>query len=360
VLAVLLIVAAGIGWLLSVKSERVSVGSAGDGVVERGSAALGHAIIEPRIGQISDGKALLPDEPVVSLVVGSVARAYPIRYLLWHQVVDDTVLDRHVAVTYSPLSGNAVVFDQPIVDGAPSAMVDSPSLYHSSLVLADVATRSEWPQLRGVASSGRLKGTALGRLPVTVVPWFDFATAFPTGSVLLPPRDSTFPYSQTPYPGYDQMPVPPHTFTYAVDNRLSPMQRILGVSAAESHVAFTSSDLRTLARYGITALNVAVGAQPAVVVWRGGTRSMLDTNDVSASRDVGSANAYSAVVAGRLLRFAVAGPRMVDIQTGSTWNNLGRAIAGPLTGLALTPLDSSTFFWFAWSDLYPGSVIWKP
>ena len=51
---------------------------------------------------------------------------------------------------------------------------------------------------------------------------------------------------------------------------------------------------------------------------------------------------------------------MQDQQTGSTWQAVtGRAIDGPLAGMALRRLPSHYSFWFAWSDFHPDTELFE-
>ncbi len=51
---------------------------------------------------------------------------------------------------------------------------------------------------------------------------------------------------------------------------------------------------------------------------------------------------------------------MQDQQTGSTWQAVtGRAIDGPLAGMALQRLPSHYSFWFAWSDFHPDTELFE-
>lgn len=49
--------------------------------------------------------------------------------------------------------------------------------------------------------------------------------------------------------------------------------------------------------------------------------------------------------------------RRVDQQTGSEWNLMGEAIAGPLKGKRLPAIDSGVHFAFAWLAFNPDSEI---
>jgi hypothetical protein len=49
------------------------------------------------------GKFLLPHDRVLGLDLAGEARAYPLRLLRWHEVVNDRVGGRDVLVSYNPL-----------------------------------------------------------------------------------------------------------------------------------------------------------------------------------------------------------------------------------------------------------------
>lgn len=55
---------------------------------------------------------IAPTEPVVGVVLNGDARAYPLRVLVWHEIVNDTVGNVPVTVTYCPLCNSAIAFDR--------------------------------------------------------------------------------------------------------------------------------------------------------------------------------------------------------------------------------------------------------
>ncbi|HEX6232230.1 MAG TPA: DUF3179 domain-containing (seleno)protein [Jiangellaceae bacterium] len=57
------------------------------------------------------------------------------------------------------------------------------------------------------------------------------------------------------------------------------------------------------------------------------------------------------------LQFSRIGAEFVDERTGSTWNVLGEAVAGPLAGERLEPVPHVDTFWFAWSAYQPNTAI---
>src|ERR687888_600077 len=56
-------------------------------------------------------------EPVIVVRVGKAVRAYPEEILVWHEIVNDTLGGRPIAVTYCPLCNSALVFDRRVGGG---------------------------------------------------------------------------------------------------------------------------------------------------------------------------------------------------------------------------------------------------
>jgi len=107
-------------------------------------------------------------------------------------------------------------------------------------------------------------------------------------------------------------------------------------------------------------VNDVLGGTPLVVLHQGGTLSALDGAVIAASRDVGAAAAFARKIDDKVLTFSPRGDQFIDDQTSSTWDILGRAIAGPLAGDRLRPLVSANHFWFAWAVFRPETRIWAP
>ncbi len=47
-----------------------------------------------------------------------------------------------------------------------------------------------------------------------------------------------------------------------------------------------------------------------------------------------------------------------DEETGSTWNLLGRAVDGPLSGEQLNTVVHRNDFWFAWAAFHPDDPVY--
>ena len=70
------------------------------------------SIDEPVFRPVAETVDLAPNDPVIGLQISGDARAYPLRVLIWHEIVNDTVGGLPVTVTYCPLCNSAVVFDR--------------------------------------------------------------------------------------------------------------------------------------------------------------------------------------------------------------------------------------------------------
>jgi hypothetical protein len=75
---------------------------------------------------------------------------------------------------------------------------------------------------------------------------------------------------------------------------------------------------------------------------------------------VGAATVYVRALDGQLLTFTFDGTNIVDKQTGSVWDILGRATNGQLAGKTLTPVVAVNSFWFAWAAYQPHTRVYQP
>jgi hypothetical protein len=94
-----------------------------------------------------------------------------------------------------------------------------------------------------------------------------------------------------------------------------------------------------------------------VFFWEPGTASALDAGDVAGGDDIGATGVFIPRAGGQALTFSAGHDEFVDDQTGSTWNLLGKAVAGPLAGTKLEAVPHVDTFWFAWSAFRPDSAI---
>ncbi len=314
------------------------------------------AISAPKLVSASEANTWLkPNEPVIFFQVGDDARAYPIQILIWHEIVNDTVGGVPVAVTFCPLCNTAIAFER-TVNGRVLDFGTTGRLRFSNLLMYDRQTESWWQQAIGQAIVGALTGTKLVARPAAIISWATFKAAHPNGRVLS--RDTGYdrPYGENPYAGYDNVNQSPFLYVGPpTPGKLRPMARVLIVVIHGAAVAYPFDALRK-----VHAVNDTVGKTDVVVLWVPGTASPLDTGTIAGGRDVGSATVYERTLDGQRLTFTFDGTQIVDQQTGSVWDILGRATSGKLAGKALTPVVAVNSFWFAWAVYRPDTRVYQP
>jgi len=312
-------------------------------------------IDQPRFVPPRDADAWLKDnEPVVSLELNSEARAYPIQILIWHEIVNDTLGGVPVAVTFCPLCNTAIAFDRRL-EGSLYDFGTTGNLRHSDLVMWDRQTESWWQQVTGEAIVGELTGKKLSLLPASMVSYADFKSTYPHGQVLSRETGAQRGYGRNPYTGYDDVNSSPFLFSGKTDGRLRPMERVVTVSLGGQEAAYPFSALQKQLVVANT-----VGGVPIVVLYGPGTSSALDRGEIAESRDVGAAAVYEPVIDGSSLTFRALDGAIADAETGSRWNVLGQATAGPLAGQRLPPVVHGNHFWFAWAVFKPQTRVWQP
>jgi hypothetical protein len=157
-------------------------------------------------------------DDVLVLELDGEVRAYPVRILDFHEVVNDRVGTHRVAVTWCPLCGAGVVYDREVsaVDGIPGGSVGdtgelvmddgvlsfgvSGKLADDDLVMYDRQTDSEWKQSTGRAIAGPLAGAELRVLPATITTYGEFRERYPDGVVLRRPGGESEAASDTDEP----------------------------------------------------------------------------------------------------------------------------------------------------------------
>ncbi|QIO21830.1 DUF3179 domain-containing (seleno)protein [Haloarcula sp. JP-L23] len=127
-----------------------------------------------------------PDDEVV-VVDGDPPRAYPVRVLGYHEIVNAEADGDPVAVTWCPICWSAAVYDRTL-DGRTLTFGVSGKLADDALVMYDRETDSEWRQPSGEAIAGPFEGTRLDARPAPILTAARFRAEYPDGEFLQPVR----------------------------------------------------------------------------------------------------------------------------------------------------------------------------
>ncbi len=313
------------------------------------------AIDDPAFISVAQATWLAPLEPVVRVTVGESARAYPLQILTWHELVNDTLADTPLVVSFCPLCNTAIVFER-TVNNQVLDFGTTGRLRYSNLIMYDRQTETWWQQATGEGIAGDLAGTQLTFYPADLIAWEDFQAAHPQGEVLSRDTGHQRNYGQNPYAGYDNINASPFLYDGPpTPGTLSAMERVLTIEQDGAAVAYPFTLLKEQ-----RVINDTVDGQAVAVFWTPGTASALDTGTLAEGRDVGSAAAYSRELDGQTLHFTFTGEQVVDDATGSTWNQHGQAVSGELAGAQLEPVVAINHFWFSWAAFKPDTRVYQP
>jgi hypothetical protein len=233
------------------------------------------AIDHPTFLPAADIDSLSGNQPVISLVVAGNARAYPLSILMWHEIVNDTIGDVPVVVTFCPLCNAALAFER-TVEGQVLDFGTTGRLRHSDLVMYDRQTETWWQQFEGRGIVGRFAGVNLVSLPVRVEGFARFVERHPGGLVLQEPEGSTRPYGYNPYLHYDSDGPYPRFFNIGdLPEGVLPMAYVVAVGTE----AWSLTLLRSRGHIEFDDL---------VLSWTPGAASALDTERIGDGYDLGN------------------------------------------------------------------------
>lgn len=245
-------------------AEVISGGPSKDGIP---------ALTNPAFLAASAETRLSGPEPVMSVAMeGQTARAYPIRYLIWHEIVNDRIGKTPVLVTFCPLCNTGMVFD-PRLNGTTLNFGVSGLLRHSDMIMYDRRTESWWQQAIGQGIVGTHAGAQLKQLPALMESWDSFRATHPEGLVMDEP-DWSRKYGSNPYVGYDTS----RPFLYNGEDPphgIDPLERVV-------RVGNRAWPLSRLASAG------EIREAGLILRWQTGQASALDSGNIAKGRDVGN------------------------------------------------------------------------
>ncbi|MBI2649710.1 DUF3179 domain-containing protein [Candidatus Woesearchaeota archaeon] len=218
------------------------------------------SIDKPRFISVEDAnKFVRDDELVLGINLNGDKRAYPFQILVWHEIVNDVVNGKPVAITYCPLCGTGIAYERTI-SNQPVEFGDSGLLYNSDLVMYDRKTDTLWDQVTGRAIVGELIGMRLKQMPIDTLTWSDWKKLHPDTKVLSRETGFIRSYGRTPYGDYDTS----RSIYFPVENedlKLHPKEVIFGVEINGKFKAYTEEDLKKLGKIEDTFNGVALIAE---------------------------------------------------------------------------------------------------
>jgi hypothetical protein len=278
------------------------------------------------------------DEKVLSVTLGAETRAYPIRTIGYHHVVNDTVGGIPIAATYCTLCHAGLVWKR-VMDGR-ALHFQLAGINNGNALIRDLETGTIWQQSTGKAIFGPFQGRQLELIHSDELTFSLWRTARPNGLVLLPDAKYVPEYDSKDWEtdvekthvvvDTQKSGIPPHELMLGMiangQSRAWPIKSILAARLIED-------------RFADNPILIIVGPDQA------------------------SIRAFQAGIDGRPLTFVTAQSSnsgvMQDIETSSIWNFQGCATAGTLAGKCLQPMDANKDYWFDWMNHHPSTSVFK-
>jgi hypothetical protein len=201
------------------------------------------AIHKPKFisAEEADKTLLKKDDRVLGYIYNGQAKAYPIKILNWHEIVNDRVGGASRVVTYCPLCGTGMVFDTQ-VKGRNLTFGVSGLLYQSDMLLYDHQTESLWSQIKSEAVTGNLTGSRLKLLSSTHTNWASWKSKHPKTQVLSDDTGYRRDYDRDPYQGYETS----ERLMFGVSTKsrkYHPKEKVIGLELGKVTKAYPFSEL---------------------------------------------------------------------------------------------------------------------
>lgn len=289
----------------------------------------------PLMVTASQASYLQASDLVFGVEINGDVRAYPLRILGWHEMLNDEIGGIPVALAYCTLCGSAILYEtQPDDISEPFSFGSSGLLFRSNKLMFDRQTHSLWNQFTGRPVVGPLldRDMKLSTHPITITSWELWSAKHEDTKVLslntgfIRDYDSGVTYA-------DYFASPDLMFPSAANSTTQILRKdyVFGVSQ------FAASKAWRLSAFSKEpVINDQVGATPLVVIGNEITRTV---------------RAYERK-ADEHFRQAAGGKLLLD---DALWEIEEEFLYNPSTDERRFRLAGHISYWFAWDSFMGGS-----
>lgn len=309
------------------------------------------ALERPRTVAAGQAGWLQDGEKVFGVSLHGEQRAYPLRIVGWHEMLNDEVGGEPVTLSYCTLCGSGVLFGTRRQGTSPFTFGTSGLLYRSNKLMVDRQTGTLWSNLTGEPVLGDVARDpeALPVLPLTLTTWKDWRTRHPRTTVLALDRQLEARW------GFDYSPGAADRKRQGVSFPGGPPGTPGGHrSALDGREEIFAVRLRHLAK----AYPVDVVLRERVVNDRLGENLLVVVGDSQS----GAVRAYRS--GGRTFAPGARPDELVDA-SGVRWTAGEESLAvfsptgGPEAFAPLERIPGHQAFWFGWYSFFPGSELYQ-
>lgn len=220
------------------------------------------SIDKPKFLAADDAQFLRDKDRILGVIRNGIAKAYPIRILDYHEIVNDHFGDEAIIVSYCPLCYTGMVFSAQAAGNELTFGV-SGLLYNSDVLLYDRKTGSLWSQVLSKAITGTLKGVKLTSLPASHTTWRDWSARHPDTLVLSTDTGYRRDYRRTPYIDYARS----SRLMFPVENKNTEYRNkslVLGITIDDKTKAYPFEELK---KNGLEKFEDVVNGKAITIEW---------------------------------------------------------------------------------------------
>lgn len=305
------------------------------------------ALDDPPMVPAGRARYLDDDEIVFAAERSGEKRAWPLRFLSWHELLNDRLGGEPVALSYCTLCGAGVLFLAVDADGRPRRFGTSGLLLRSNKLMFDRETFSLWSNLTGEAVLGSMAAAParLEMLPMVRVTWGEWRRRYPDTLVIDLTPELRRRYSAH---GFDYRPGSADRARRGVD---FPVWRRNKALPAKAEIF--GLRLQHLAKaWSLEALEGLPGGRLALLADRVGETPLL----VLADRASGAVRAYRRDPAFTFAPSLDHADGLRDHE-GGIWRIEESYLVAP-DGRRLERLAGHLAFWFGWYAFHPQTELW--
>jgi hypothetical protein len=289
----------------------------------------------------ADSLKIDAEDKVLAVRIGTEAHAYPILTMGYHHIVNDTLGNIPIAVTYCTLCHTGLVW---------SRSLDGRTLYfrlaginNGNALLRDVQTNSIWQQSTGQAIFGPLKGRQLTLVHSDELTFALWRKEQPEGLVLKPEARFVSRYDDK---DWEKEVEKTRTVVDTRTSGIAPHELMLGITIAGQSKAYRLKSI-----FAAKLIQDEIAGVPIVIL---------------VGPDKESIRVFEAHLTKSRITFlspqdssSPSGAAMQDAETNGSWNFEGCAISGSSTGQCLARVDANKDYWFDWMNHHSTTLVFK-
>jgi len=232
------------------------------------------AIDHPYFVKASKATFMKESDRVLGMVFNQQEKAYPIKVLNWHEIVNDHFNGHAVVISFCPLCGTGMAFDAEMGRHTLSFGV-SGLLYQSDILLYDRQTNSLWSQVLSKSINGPMEGRKLTQLAISHTTWKDWKKRHPKTQVMSLETGYARDYSRSPYLGYESSNRLYFQVNHKAPASYHPKEQILGI---EVNGQFKAYPFKELSMKGEAKFEDNFAGQHLIIHWNSLARSAYITD----------------------------------------------------------------------------------